>query len=192
MAAIPTPPTRADRAGGYWWELSMREVEVSRTLVFDDPRRARGFFESLVADNVGVGRPEQVAVVFARQVRNTTKEPFRTRVFDPGTELKLDFSYTHSRASRAPTPTSPPTTRAAIFYTKVHGRILPATRPQVLVAALSRDWSCGRTPRKRAPNGSSTAWLVSLLDRSDVGAGRNGDCALPRGRARSPRDWRRC
>ena len=57
-----SPPT--DRAAGYWWELSMRQVEVSRTLVFDDPRRARGFFEALVADNVGIGRPEAVAVVF--------------------------------------------------------------------------------------------------------------------------------
>ena len=100
MAVIPTPLTSADRAGGYWWELSMRQVEVSRTLVFDDPRRARGFFESLVADNVGVGRPEEVAVVFARQVRKTTKEPFRTRVFGPGTEVKMDFSYKHSRVKQ--------------------------------------------------------------------------------------------
>ena len=46
----------------------MRQVEVSRTLVFDDPRRARGFFESLVTDNVAIGRPEQVAMVFARPV----------------------------------------------------------------------------------------------------------------------------
>ena len=56
---IPTPFTDADRAAGYFWELSMRQVEVSRTLVFDDPRRARGFFEALVQDNVGIGRPER-------------------------------------------------------------------------------------------------------------------------------------
>jgi hypothetical protein len=84
ITQIPTPLTAADRAAGYWWELSMRQVEVSRTIVFDDPRRARGFFEALVADNVGVGRPEQVAVLFARQVRTTTKEPFRTRVLGRG------------------------------------------------------------------------------------------------------------
>ena len=78
----------------------MRQVEVSRTIVFDDPRRTRGFFEALVADNVGVGRPEQVAVVFARQVRTTTKEPFRTRVFGPGTEVKMDFADKHSRVKQ--------------------------------------------------------------------------------------------
>jgi hypothetical protein len=100
MAQIPTPLTDTDRAAGYWWELSMRQVEVSRTIVFDDPRRARGFFEALVADNVGVGRPEQVAVLFARQVRTTTKEPFRTRVFGPGTEVKMDFAYKHSRVKQ--------------------------------------------------------------------------------------------
>lgn len=97
IAAIPTPFTKADRDAGYWWELSMRQVEVSRTIVFDDPRRARAFFEALVADNIGIGRPEQIAIVFARQVRKTTKSLFRTRVFDPGTDVRIDFSYKHSR-----------------------------------------------------------------------------------------------
>jgi hypothetical protein len=78
----------------------MRQVEVSRTLVFDDPRRARAFFEALVADNVAIGRPEQVAMVFARQVRTTTKEPFRGRIFSPGTEVKMDFAYKHSRVKQ--------------------------------------------------------------------------------------------
>jgi hypothetical protein len=97
---IPTPFTADDRAAGYWWELSMRQVEVSRTLVLDDPRRARGFFEALVTDNIAIGRPEAVAVVFARQVRTTTKEPFSTRVFTPGTEVKIDFRYKHSRVKQ--------------------------------------------------------------------------------------------
>jgi len=99
-AHIPTPYTRKDRAAGYWWDLRMRQVEVSRTLVFDDPRRARRFFESLVADNIDIGRPDQVAIVFGRQVRRTTKEPFRTRIFSPGTEVKIDFSYKHSRVKQ--------------------------------------------------------------------------------------------
>ena len=100
ISRVPTPFTEADSQAGYWWELSMRQVEVSRTLVFDDPRRARGCFESLVADNVGIGRPEQVSMVFARQVRKTTKEPFRARIFSPGTEVKMDFSYKHSRVKQ--------------------------------------------------------------------------------------------
>ena len=97
---IPTPFTPADRAAGYWWELSMRQVEVSETLVLDDPRRARGFFEALVADNVGIGRPECVSMVFGRQVRKTTTEPFVGRIFCPGTEVHMDFTYKHSRVKQ--------------------------------------------------------------------------------------------
>jgi hypothetical protein len=82
----------------------MRQVEVSRTLVFDDPRRARSFFEALVADNIDIGRPEQIAAVFEAQVRTRgsrrTQGPFRTRVFSPGTEVKIDFSFKHSRVKQ--------------------------------------------------------------------------------------------
>jgi hypothetical protein len=97
---IPTPLAQTDRAAGYWWELSMRQVEVSRTLVFDDPRRARGFFEALVADNIDIGRPEQVAAVFARRLGKRTKHPFRTRIFTTGSDVKIDFSYKHSRVKQ--------------------------------------------------------------------------------------------
>ena len=99
--AVPTPFTAADRAAGYWWELSMRQVEISRTLVLDDPRRARRFFEALVADNIGIGRPEEVHAVFGRDRRGrTTAKQFRTRVFSPGTEVKMDFAYKHSRVKQ--------------------------------------------------------------------------------------------
>lgn len=100
IAAIPVPFTDADRYAGFWWELSVRQVEASRTLVFDDPRRARGFFESLVADNIGIGRPQEVAAVFARQVRRTTPGIFRTRVFGAGTEVRLEFRYKNSRVKQ--------------------------------------------------------------------------------------------
>ncbi len=98
---IPVPFTPKDRGAGYWWELSMRQVEVSRTLVLDDPRRARRFFEALVADNIGIGRPEEVHVVFGRGRRGrVTSKQFRTRVFGPGTDVKMDFAYKHSRVKQ--------------------------------------------------------------------------------------------
>src|SRR5260370_20502694 len=82
----------------------MRQVELVRLPGFDDPLRSRIFFESLVSDNVGAGRPEQMAAVFAAQVRTRgprrTKGPFRTRVFSPGTEVKIDFSFKHSRVKQ--------------------------------------------------------------------------------------------
>jgi len=97
MACVPTPLTAADRAAGYWWQLSVRQVEISRTLVFDDPRRARSFFEALVADNIQVGRPEQISIVFARQLRKTNKGPFATRVFSAGSDVRIDFRYKRCR-----------------------------------------------------------------------------------------------
>lgn len=35
MSRLPLPLTPTDRANRYWWELSMRQVEVPRTMVFD-------------------------------------------------------------------------------------------------------------------------------------------------------------
>ncbi len=101
IARIPAPLGPQERDAGYFWELSMRQVEVSRTVVFDDPRRARGFFEALVADNIGIGRPAEVHAVFGRDRRGpTTKHPFTTRVFSPGTEVHMDFAYKHSRVKQ--------------------------------------------------------------------------------------------
>ena len=96
-ACIPTPLTAADRAAGYWWQLSVRQIEISRTLVFDDPRRARTFFEALVADNIGIGRPEQVSMVFARPLRRPAKTDYGTRVFSAGTNVRIDVRYKHCR-----------------------------------------------------------------------------------------------
>jgi hypothetical protein len=97
LARIPTPLGERDRAGGYWWELSMRQVEVSRTIVFDAPRRARAFFEAVVADNIGLGRPSEVRVIFGRQIRSTTKGTFRSRIVTRGVDVCLDVTYRDSR-----------------------------------------------------------------------------------------------
>ena len=101
-AVIPTPFTDADRAAGYCCELSMRQVEVSRTLVFDDPRRARGFFESLVADNIGIGRPTRSTPCSATRPSGPHHHAAvpRPGSSSPGTEVKMDFRYKHSRVKQ--------------------------------------------------------------------------------------------
>jgi hypothetical protein len=50
--------------GGARWELSMRQIETSRTIVFTAPRHARGFFEGLIPDNLDIGRPDQIELIF--------------------------------------------------------------------------------------------------------------------------------
>jgi len=97
MASIPTPLGTTDRNAGYWWELSLRQVETSRTLVFDAPRRARAFFEALVADNLDLGRPDEVKLVFGRQIRSNTVGTFATKVVTRGVDVTVNIFYRHSR-----------------------------------------------------------------------------------------------
>ncbi len=97
LARIPTPLGLADQAAGYWWELSMRQIEVSRTLVFDAPRRARGFFEALVADNLDLGRPDEVKLIFDRRIRKDTLGTFATKIVTRGVEVAVNVFYKHSR-----------------------------------------------------------------------------------------------
>lgn len=75
----------------------MRRVEVSRTVVFDAPRRARAFFEAVVADNIGLGRPSEVRLIFGRQIRSNTKGTFRSRIVTRGVDVCLDVTYRDSR-----------------------------------------------------------------------------------------------
>jgi hypothetical protein len=102
---LPMPLTDHDEAAGYWWELSMRQVEVSRTIVFDAPRRARGFFEALIADNLDVGRPANVEIIFGRRIRRDTAGVFKTAidrpVLGPDTGgVVLNIFYKHSRVKQ--------------------------------------------------------------------------------------------
>ena len=98
LARLPLPLTAADRAHGYWWELSMRQIEVSRTLVFDQPRHGRAFFEALVADNLDLGRPERVELIFGRRIRRpATTGGFATRVVTRGVDISINAGYKHSR-----------------------------------------------------------------------------------------------
>lgn len=104
LRVIPRPLTATDRAAGYWWELSMRQVEISRTLVFDAPRHARALFEAVVADNLDVGRPHEVEVIFTgkaggrgRPHTQPATHRFKTRVVTSGVDVTVNAFWKHSR-----------------------------------------------------------------------------------------------
>jgi hypothetical protein len=97
MARLPLPLTAADRNGGYWWELSMRQIEVSRTIVFTQPRYARAFTDALIVDNLDLGRPDTLEIIFDRQIRRNTDTEFKTKVVTRGVEVTLNAFYKHSR-----------------------------------------------------------------------------------------------
>ena len=96
-ARLPLPLTPADRANGYWWDIAMRQVEVSRTIVFAAPRYARGFFEALLVDNLDLGRCEEMRIIFGRRVRTDPPGGYRTRLLRSGDQVTLNVFFRHSR-----------------------------------------------------------------------------------------------
>ena len=96
-ARLPLPFTRADRQAGYWWDISMRQVEIAKTITFTAPRHARAFFEALAADNLDLGRPDNMEIIFNRQVRCVTKGVFRTAVDRDNDGVVINAFYRHSR-----------------------------------------------------------------------------------------------
>jgi hypothetical protein len=101
LSRLPLPLGPADQRGGYWWECSMAQVEVSRTIVFTQPRYARGFFDALVTDNLDLGRPDTIEIIFGRQVRNgkqrATGGVFKTKVITRDVDVTINAFYKHSR-----------------------------------------------------------------------------------------------
>ena len=107
MRVIPTPLTAEDRAGGYWWQLSMRQIEISRTLVFDAPRHARQLFDAVVRDNLAIGRPDQIELVFTgkrggpgRPHSQPDRHRFKTKVVTRGVDVSVNAFWKHSRVKQ--------------------------------------------------------------------------------------------
>jgi hypothetical protein len=102
LSRLPLPLGAADQRAGYWWELSMAQVEVSRTIVSAQPRHARAFFDALVTDNLGLGRPGTVELVFTGRNERRGRPPkvdpiYKTKVVTRGTEVTLNAFCKHSR-----------------------------------------------------------------------------------------------
>lgn len=97
---IPLPLTPGDRAAGFDWELSMNQIEFSKTLVLDQPRHARSFFESMIAQNVGLGRPSEVEVIFGRRIQRNTAGRFSTRIITQGVDPRVSIHYKNSRVKQ--------------------------------------------------------------------------------------------
>lgn len=71
-AQLPWLLTADDRAAGHPHRRSIWQMEVSRPHIFTRPVRGREFFEQVRRENLDVGRPDRVQVVFGRQVRRNT------------------------------------------------------------------------------------------------------------------------
>jgi len=96
VTRLPWPLTAADREAGYHHRLSIWQMEVSQTHVFTRPVRGREFFEQLIRENLDLGRPDRVQLVFGRRVYRNTPSRFITRVIQAGVQPNLHLTYKHS------------------------------------------------------------------------------------------------
>jgi len=99
----------------------------------DRPVSGRIFFEDVIRENLDIGRPKQVQLIFDRRVTQTTPGSFRTRVITDGVipSLHIDYKGTrikqyHKEGQALRTETTINNTRD--FYVGKSLRNLPALR----------------------------------------------------------------
>lgn len=97
LARLPHPFDRRDRHAGYRYQISILQAEFALTQVLDRPVAGRIFFEQVIRENLDIGRPGQVQLIFDRRVNRRTPGRFRTRVITEGVTPSLHVDYKHSR-----------------------------------------------------------------------------------------------
>jgi hypothetical protein len=100
QARLPSPFAADDLLRGYRYRLSVRQLELSDTRVFDRPAAGRAWFEQLLRDQLALGRPDQVTVVFGRKVSRRTPGRFHTRIIQRGVDPQLQAHYKHSKVKQ--------------------------------------------------------------------------------------------
>src|ERR1700678_707452 len=94
---LPHPFTGKDRQAGYRYQISILQSEFSLTQVLDRPLTGRVFFEEVIRENLDIGRPSQVQLIFDRRINRRTPGRFRTRVITDGVVPSLHVDYKNSR-----------------------------------------------------------------------------------------------
>jgi hypothetical protein len=95
LRKLPHPFTSKERLAGYRYELSVLQAEFSLTQVWDRALSGRGFFEEVIRENIDLGRPEQVQLIFARKLQRKTVAAgrCRTRIIQQGVQPSLHVYY---------------------------------------------------------------------------------------------------
>lgn len=102
---LPDPFTEEDDIlGGYHWAVSIQEAEFCITQMLDKPVSGRIFLDQVIADNLDLGRPDQVGLIFGRRIRTKgkclTPGRFRTRVLTGDVTASVHIDYKSSRAKQ--------------------------------------------------------------------------------------------
>jgi len=97
LRRLPHPFAAKHRAAGYRYRLSILQAEFALTQVLDQPVTGRCFFEEVIRENLDIGRPSQVQLIFNRRVTRRTPGRFRTRVLTEGVTPSLHVDYKSSK-----------------------------------------------------------------------------------------------
>jgi hypothetical protein len=97
LRRLPHPFTATHRKAGYRYHLSILQSEFALTHVLDRPGTGRGFFEEVIRENLDLGRPDQMQLIFTRRVTRRTPGRFRTRVLTEGVVPSLHVEYKKTR-----------------------------------------------------------------------------------------------
>jgi hypothetical protein len=100
LRRLPHPFAAAHRAAGYRYHLSILQAEFALTQVLDRPRTGRCFFEEVIRENLDLGRPDQMQLIFNRRVTRRTPGRFRTRVLTEGVVPSLHVQYKKSKVKQ--------------------------------------------------------------------------------------------
>ncbi|MGH8522848.1 MAG: hypothetical protein ACREXY_01065 [Gammaproteobacteria bacterium] len=100
LARLPHPFSPTDRRAGYRYALSILQAEFSLTQVLDRPVVGRIFFEEVIRENLDLGRPGQVQLIFNRRVNARTPGRFRTRTTSPSAGGSTTFQRCGRSASK--------------------------------------------------------------------------------------------
>ena len=101
LARLPHPFEAGDREQGIRYDISMLQAEFARTEVFDRPVQGRVFFEEVLRENLDMGRPDQVQLIFNRRVNRRTPSRYRTRVITDGVIPSLHIKQYYKEGTRA-------------------------------------------------------------------------------------------
>jgi len=97
LRLLPHPFTGAARKAGYRYDISILQAEFSLTQVLDRPVHGRLFFEQVIRENLDLGRPEEVQLIFNRKIDRRTPGRFRTRILTQDVTPSLNVYYKNAR-----------------------------------------------------------------------------------------------
>jgi hypothetical protein len=100
LRRLPHPFAPAHRKAGYRYQLSILQAEFALTQVLDRPLTGRYLFEEIIRENLDIGRPDQMSLIFDRRVTRRTPGRFRTRVLTEGVVPSLHVDYKKSKVKQ--------------------------------------------------------------------------------------------